>query len=134
MKKISIAIMLAGSMLLAGSAGAAAVDELLQTYAGQGAGAADPGAANTLWTREFRPAGADQDRSCATCHTRNLRQTGKHAKTGKPIDAMAPSVNGKRLTDVKHIEKWFGRNCKWTLGRECSPQEKANFLAFIRGS
>ncbi|MEA3244387.1 MAG: DUF1924 domain-containing protein, partial [Pseudomonadota bacterium] len=33
--------------------------------------------------------------------------------------------------DGKKIEKWFKRNCKWTLGRECTAQEKADFLAYI---
>ena len=44
---------------------------------------------------------------------------------------MAPSVNPKRLTDRTKIEKWFVRNCKWTFGRECTPQEKGDLLSFI---
>ena len=44
---------------------------------------------------------------------------------------MAPSVNPKRLTDRSKIEKWFKRNCKWTLGRECTPQEKGDILTFL---
>ena len=30
------------------------------------------------------------------------------------------------------MEKWFRRNCHWTLGRACMPEEKADFLAFIQ--
>ena len=41
---------------------------------------------------------------------------------------MAPSVNPKRFTDLKKVEKWFRRNCKWTWGRECNAQEKADIL------
>ena len=52
--------------------------------------------------------------------------------TGKAIEPLAPSANPKRLTDPEHIEKWFLRNCKWTLGRECTPQEKGDFLVMIR--
>lgn len=44
---------------------------------------------------------------------------------------MAPSANPERLTDVRKIEKWFKRNCKWTLGRECSAQEKTDLLLYI---
>ena len=53
-------------------------------------------------------------------------------KTGKVIDPMAPSVNPKRFTDAKEIEKWFKRNCTWTVGRECTPQEKGDFLSYLR--
>ncbi|HLG22896.1 MAG TPA: DUF1924 domain-containing protein, partial [Candidatus Manganitrophaceae bacterium] len=71
-------------------------------------------------------------RSCASCHTADLRSAGKHAKTGKPIDPLAPSANPKRLADGDFIEKWFKRNCKWTLGRECGPAEKGSVLLFLR--
>jgi hypothetical protein len=45
---------------------------------------------------------------------------------------MALSVNPKRLADPTKVERWFGRNCRWTLGRECSPKEKGDFLRLIR--
>ncbi|MCW8907187.1 MAG: DUF1924 domain-containing protein, partial [Sedimenticola sp.] len=51
---------------------------------------------------------------------------------GKAIEPMAPTVNPKRLTEVKQIKKWFVRNCKWTLGRECTAQEKGDFLAYLK--
>ena len=41
-------------------------------------------------------------------------------------------VRDPLYTDPEHIEKWFTRNCKWTLGRECTPQEKGDFLLMIR--
>ncbi|HCS12500.1 MAG TPA: hypothetical protein DIW28_01710, partial [Zetaproteobacteria bacterium] len=44
----------------------------------------------------------------------------------KRIEPMAPSVNPERLTDPAKIEKWFGRNCEWTIGRDCTAQEKAD--------
>jgi hypothetical protein len=58
---------------------------------------------------------------------------GKHAKTGKAIEPMAPSVNPKRLSDEKQIRKWFSRNCKWTLGRECTAQEQGDVLLYLQG-
>jgi hypothetical protein len=69
--------------------------------------------------------------ACTTCHTTNLKGPGK-TSAGKPIDPLAPSVNPKRLTDVKEIEKWFTRNCKQVLGRECTPQEKGDVLTFLK--
>ena len=68
--------------------------------------------------------------SCTTCHTPNLKESGK-TSAGKPIDPMAPSVNPKRVTDPKEIEKWFTRNCKQVLGRECTSQEKGDVLTFL---
>ncbi len=53
-------------------------------------------------------------------------------RTGKAIEPLAPSVNPKRLSDTAKVEKWFTRNCKWTVGRACAPQEKGDVLSFIR--
>jgi hypothetical protein len=41
-------------------------------------------------------------------------------------------VNPQRLTDPAKIEKWLTRNCRWTLGRECTAGEKADFIAYIK--
>jgi Domain of unknown function (DUF1924) len=125
-----------GALLAAGIASpvcAAAVDELLKRYATEGAGNFSAAEGEQFWDRAVIDAKTGEPRKCSLCHTTDLRRTGKHAKTGKVIEPMAPSVNPKRLTDVKDIEKWFGRNCKWTLGRECTPQEKGNVLVMIRG-
>jgi hypothetical protein len=92
----------------------------------------DAAAGKAAWTAEHNPPGATSPRSCSTCHTADLTKTGKHATTGKPIDPMAVSVNPKRLTDPAKVEKWFGRNCRWTLGRDCTPVEKANFVSYIK--
>jgi hypothetical protein len=83
-----------------------------------------------LWNREFTFSG--QSRSCTTCHTTNPRLAGKHVRTGKLIKPMSPSVNPDRLTDQRKIEKWFKRNCKWTLGRVCTSQEKGDVLEFLK--
>ena len=83
-----------------------------------------------LWNREFTVSG--QSRSCTTCHTTNPSLSGKHVRTGKLIKPMAPSVNPDRLTDQRKIEKWFKRNCKWTLGRVCTAQEKGDLLEYLK--
>lgn len=71
-------------------------------------------------------------RQCADCHTADLTRPGRHVKTLKPIEPLAPSVNPKRLSDTASIAKWLHRNCRWTLGRECTAQEQADLLAYIR--
>ena len=108
------------------------VSAILKQYEKQGAAAFNASAAQAMWSREFADAKSGEKRRCSTCHTEDLRRPGKHAVTGKVIEPLAPSANPKRLTDPEHIEKWFLRNCKWTLGRECTPQEKGDFLAMIR--
>lgn len=72
-------------------------------------------------------------RSCMSCHSESLYVRGRHERTGKVIEPMAPSVNSERLTDVKKVRKWFLRNCKWTFGRECTAQEKGDILLWLSG-
>lgn len=108
------------------------VTTILKQYEKQGASAFNASAAQSMWTREFVDAKTSEKRRCSTCHTEDLRRPGKQAVTGKVIEPLAPSANPKRLTDPEHIEKWFLRNCKWTIGRECTPQEKGDFLVMIR--
>ena len=69
--------------------------------------------------------------SCATCHGKPATATGKHASTGKAIKPMAPAVNPEVFTDTANVDKWFRRNCKDVVSRECSPSEKADVLAYL---
>lgn len=82
-----------------------------------------------LFTSEVMTKG--QKRSCTLCHGTDLTKSGKHNRTHKVIKPMAPSVNPKRFTDVKKINKWLKRNCEWTFGHECSAQEKGDLLKFF---
>jgi mono/diheme cytochrome c family protein len=127
MKKIIILV----TALVATGAHAenATVKELQFDYQVKGAGPFSAEAGKAMWTRQNAREG--EQRSCASCHTDNLRNMGKQANTGKPIEPLAPSVNKERFTRKAEVEKWFGRNCKWTLGRACTPQEKGDFLAYI---
>ena len=71
------------------------------------------------------------DWSCASCHTDNPAVKGKHAKSDKVIDPLAPAANAERFTDPKKVEKWFKRNCNDVLDRVCTPQEKGDVLAYL---
>ncbi len=68
--------------------------------------------------------------NCTSCHTTNLKATGKHVITDKPVEPLAPSANPERFTDPKKVEKWFKRNCKEVVGRECTAAEKADFIQY----
>ena len=92
----------------------------------------DAVAGEALWNKAFVDGKTGQERRCTGCHTRDPRQAGRHLKTRKPIEPMAPSVNPERLTDQRKITKWFKRNCKWTLGRECTHREQGDVLAYLR--
>jgi mono/diheme cytochrome c family protein len=69
--------------------------------------------------------------SCASCHGKPPVGIGKHATTGKPIQPLAPARNAERFTEVAKVDKWFRRNCKDVLSRECSATEKADVLAYL---
>jgi hypothetical protein len=69
--------------------------------------------------------------SCATCHSADPRGAGRHERTGKEIAPLAPAANKERISDAANVEKWFKRNCRDVLERDCSLQEKGDFIAFL---
>lgn len=69
--------------------------------------------------------------SCASCHGNPPTAAGKHASTGKSIDPLAPGANAASFSDAAKVDKWFRRNCKDVLQRECSAAEKADVLAYL---
>jgi len=109
-----------------------ALNDMFNEYKQKGVSSINEQAGETLWNKEFKDKNTGQNRSCTTCHGIDLTKVGKHIRTDKPIEPMAPSVNKRRLTDVKIIKKWFKRNCKWTLGRECNAQEQADILTYLK--
>lgn len=72
--------------------------------------------------------------ACASCHTDNPSQAGRHVVTDKPIKPLAPAAHAERFSDAAKVEKWFRRNCTEVVGRECSAAEKADFIAFLTGA
>ncbi|MEY6432218.1 DUF1924 domain-containing protein [Thioalkalicoccus limnaeus] len=94
--------------------------------------AGDPAAGAAAWVKEYPQADGSPARSCVSCHGRELTRPGSQVNTGKVIKPLAPSVEPARLTDPAKIEKWLLRNCRWTLGRECTADEKDDFISYIR--
>lgn len=69
--------------------------------------------------------------ACATCHGSPPTGAGRHASTGKRIDPLAPAFNPQAFSDSARSDKWFRRNCKDVLQRECTAAEKADVLSFL---
>ena len=125
-------VMLGCGLLLPLVVQADAVSGLLAKYEQEGGHNFSAAAGETLWNQKFVDEKSGRERGCPDCHTDDLHQAGEHARTGKPIKPMASSVNPGRFTDAAKIEKWFLRNCKWTLGRTCAAQEKGDLLTFLK--
>ncbi len=133
--KRGVLYVLVGIVLFAqaGQAANNVVEQVLDDYRETGVTSFDGAQGKALWMRDFPdPKQPGKVRNCSTCHGETLNEKGKHVRTGKVIEPMAPSVNPERLTDKKFIEKWFKRNCKWVVGRPCTPQEKGDILTFLR--
>ncbi len=108
------------------SAQAATPAEMAASYSAQ-AGTA----ANAARGQEFFTSKHGKDWSCSSCHTSTPTGEGKHAATAKLIMPLAPAANAERFTDNAKTEKWFRRNCNDVVGRECTPGEKADVLAWL---
>lgn len=119
---------------LVGAAGIAlanpARDAIIQGFAAQ-AGVASFSASAGRDLFLSTPGGGKPDTpSCTTCHTKDPTAGGR-TRVGKPIAPMAVSITPDRFTDPAKVAKWFRRNCKSVLGRECTPQEKGDFLTYM---
>ena len=82
----------------------------------------------TLYYRETIQNGKPM--RCATCHSADPRQPGK-TPAFRTLEAMAPVITPSRFTDAKKVEKWFRRNCDDVFKRECTAQEKGDFVTFL---
>jgi hypothetical protein len=120
---LAAASALAGGVALAADTSAA---QQLERFAAPGAAApqAERG-------RSFFTATHGGDWSCASCHGTLPVAAGKHASTGKAIDPLAPAANPRAFTDSARVDKWFRRNCKDVLQRECTAAEKADVIAWL---
>jgi mono/diheme cytochrome c family protein len=99
---------------------------LLAGYSAAAKAAADPARGQQFFTSTH-----GREWSCSSCHGAVPVKEGKHASTGKLIQPMAPAFNAERFTDSAKTEKWFRRNCNDVVGRECTPGEKADLIAWL---
>ena len=102
--------------------------EMAATYAQAAGGKASAEAGKALYFREVQKNG--KAISCATCHTKDPKAMGM-TLAFREINPLAPIANPRRLTDPKKVDKWFRRNCDDVFSRECTPQEKADYLAWL---
>lgn len=106
-------------------------NEILASIQQEAAGTAGAQEFSAVRGESFFKAKHGNDWSCASCHTDNPAALGKHAKTGKVIDPLAPSAHAERFTNPKKVAKWFKRNCNDVLNRVCTPQEKGDVLTYL---
>lgn len=101
-------------------------------------------ASSQLVNKDFKPSAIDgklffnrtfktdgHEAACATCHTQNPANYGKHVVTKKMIKPLSPMVNPKRFTNISDVEDKFAEHCNDILGADCSAQEKANFIKYL---
>jgi len=136
--KQNILGMLAIALLASSGALAAAPrDELFAAYAAE-ARKADPAfagfsaARGDAFHRQSFAGGKPDTPACRGCHGDDTRQTGQ-TPTGKRIAPMAVSRSPERYGDPEKVEKWFTRNCREVLGRDCSAREKGDWLTYVVG-
>jgi len=114
---------------------AAARDDLLAGYAAA-AKTADPGFAGfsavrgEAFHRQSFAGGKADTPACTSCHAKDPRTSGQ-TPAGKAIDPVALSASPGRYADPTKVEKWFKRNCQDVLGRQCTAQEKGDWLSFM---
>ena len=92
---------------------------------------AGEGPGNAARGQEFFNTTHGSEWKCASCHGAVPTGKGEHAVTHKVIEPMAPAFNPQRFTDAAKVDKWFRRNCKDVLARECTAREKADVLTLL---
>lgn len=132
MKRLLTVTVVPLAMMLATPVFAGPREDLLAKYAAAAKSSGFSAArGQTLHTQNF--AGGKPDTpACTSCHGKDPRGAGR-TTTGKSIDAVAVSATPTRYSDPAKVEKWFKRNCNEVLGRECTPQEKGDWLTYVIG-
>jgi hypothetical protein len=131
----TFAFLLLGLAALPAEAGSPARDALMATYAAEAKRdspgftgfSAERGAA---FFAAIQKGGKPDTPSCTSCHGQTPESAGQ-TRAGKPIEPMAASKVPARYTDPEKVAKWFQRNCASVLGRDCTAQEKGDFITFM---
>lgn len=75
--------------------------------------------------------GNGKETACASCHTANPADNGKHIVTGKAIKPLSPAVNEKRFADFDKVEAKFTQHCHDIIGSDCTAAEKASYITYL---
>ena len=118
------------AMILSNATLAGPREDLLAQYAAAAKSTGFSAARGQALHMQSFSGGKPETPSCTTCHGKDTRGAGR-ALTGKIIEPVAVSVTPARYTDPAKVEKWFKRNCTEVLGRECTSQEKGDWLTFV---
>ena len=132
MKHLRLPVALMVVTLAGASFAADPRQSILDAYAAAAGGAVFSADAGKALFQGTHTGGNAETPSCTTCHTQDPRNVGK-TRVGKEIAPMAVSKSPERFTDAAKVEKWFTRNCKTVLGRECTPQEKGDIITYLAG-
>jgi Domain of unknown function (DUF1924) len=123
-----MALLLAWAMALPPAALAATPAELMAAYAAKTGSAPSAERGAKLFASKNKGGAFD---SCTDCHTDQPTQKGRDQAAEKPLAPLAPAANPRRLTDAVKVENAFRLNCKDTLNRECTAQEKADIISWL---
>lgn len=107
---------------------AATAAELLADYARQSGATPSAERGQRLFTTNF---GREFGWSCSSCHGAVPTGQGTDQVSEKRIAPLAPGFNPKRFSDRALVENRFRQNCKDVIGRECTPGEKADVIAWL---
>jgi hypothetical protein len=124
-------VMLLGCAALSTAARAGTPQELLQAWRAEARAQSSQFAGFSAERGKSLYFSQPADWSCSTCHTNDPRGGGRHAVTTKPIKPLSPLAYPARFSDAAKVEKWFKRNCRDVLKRECTVVEKGDLLTFL---
>jgi cytochrome c553 len=101
---------------------------ILAKYEKQAGAKGSPERGKAFFTQDFKQV---LGWTCSSCHTADPTRRGTDQLKEKPLEPLAPKANPKRLTDAAKVENAFTLNCADVVGRKCTPQEKADVLAWL---
>lgn len=117
---------LAPGMTLAQTPGAA--EKIMAGYVAKAGAPANAERGQEFFNRKFK---GGLFNGCTECHTDNPTRNGRDQTAEKTIRPLAPAAYPSRFTDAAKVEHQFRLNCKDTVGRDCTAQEKADVMAWL---
>ncbi|MDZ4130649.1 MAG: DUF1924 domain-containing protein [Hydrogenophaga sp.] len=104
---------------------------VLPLSAGQAKPACRTKVVSCAWATALCPALSGAAVAADTSATEQLQRWTVEAKAPGNADKGKVFFNAKAFTEVAKLDKWFRRNCKDVLSRECTAAEKADVMAYL---